>query len=55
MGDTTPRTTKCRTPDQWVDVHYLYDDLEQNPVANMPFEVTCICDPSIKVCGITDA
>lgn len=54
MGDTSPRTAKCRTPDQWVDVEYHYDDLEQTPVANMPFEVVCDRDPSIRVPGTTD-
>ncbi|MEZ5509893.1 MAG: RHS repeat-associated core domain-containing protein [Gammaproteobacteria bacterium] len=55
MGDTPSRTAKCRTPDQWVDVEYHYDDLEQTPVANMPFEVVCVRDRSIRVRGTTDA
>lgn len=56
MGDT-PKTpvSKCRTPDQWINLEYRYDDLERNPVANMPFEVVCQRDPSITVRGTTDA
>ena len=46
---------KCRAADQWVDLHYRYDDLYLTPIANMPFEVVCKKDPSIRQRGTTDA
>ena len=59
MGDNSNnsefRYPKCRKADQWFDLHYHYDDLYQTPIANMPFEVVCERDPSIKQRGTTDA
>jgi len=53
--NTQVRTPKCRTPDQWFDLEYTYDDLYSTPIADMPFEVTCKRDPGIKQRGTTDA
>ena len=62
MGDdnssnqkTKVRTPQCQTADHWIDLEYRYDDLYYTPVADMPFEVTCKRDESIKVRGTTDA
>ena len=52
---TKVRTPQCQTADHWIDLEYRYDDLYYTPVADMPFEVTCKRDESIKVRGTTDA